>query len=214
MTNTVKYLGLLASVMIYLLSSCNNGSSDSVKNAKDSNAARIDSQRTVERPADSMATLPPKADANFLVDAANGGMMEVRLGQMAQTRASNRRVRDFGEMMDREHGEGNIKLKNLAAARKVILPDTISNHDQKEMEALQKKTGLNFDRAYINRMVQDHKDDIKEFEKEATKGTDTQIRDFANSNLAMLRKHLDSAENLQKLLGISDVKVLPAMPPR
>jgi putative membrane protein len=212
MKNIIKFYISLA--LFFLFPSCQNGSSDSVKNAKDSNTAKIDSQRTAERPVDSMATVPSKADADFLVDAANGGMAEVQMGQLAQTHASNNRVKDFGEMMVRDHGEGNTRLKALATAKKVSLPETISNHDQKEMEALQKKKGLNFDRAYINRMVQDHKDDIKEFEKQAAKGTDTQIMAFANGSLDMLHKHLDSAENLQRILGINDIKVVPAMPPR
>jgi putative membrane protein len=199
--------------LISLLFSCNNGSPDSVKTAKDSNAAKIDSQKTRERPSDSLAVVPPKADADFLVNAASGGMMEVQLGQLAQTNASNQRVKAFGAMMVSDHGAGGIKLKTLASAKNVTLPDAVSNQQQKEMESLQKKTGHDFDVAYISLMVSDHKDDIKEFEKEAKKGTDPQIMAFANSSLEMLHMHLDSADNLKKFLGISDIRRIPKIPP-
>jgi putative membrane protein len=201
------YQGL---VLISFLFSCNNGSTDSVKNAKDSNAAKIDSQRIVtDRSSDSLVVVTPKADADFLVNAASGGMMEVQLGQLAQTNSRNQRVMAFGAMMVRDHGKGGEKLKTLAAAKNVTLPTAVSNHQQKEIESLQKKTGNDFDRAYISSMFSDHKDDIKEFEKEAKKGADPQIMAFANSNLDMLHRHLDSADNLQKLLGINDRKDLP-----
>lgn len=200
MKNALKvHLGL---ALIVLLPSCNSGASDSVKNAKDSNAAKIDSQRTIERPAAAMVMLPPKADADFLVDAANGSMMEVQLGRLVQRHAYSDRVKDYGEMMIKEHGEGNTRIKTLAAAKNVTLPSTFSSRDKKEIEGLRKKTGLAFDRAYIKMTVKGHKDDIKEFEKEAAKGTDREIVAFANSNLAILRKHLESAEHLQKLFGV------------
>jgi putative membrane protein len=203
------YLGL---TLIFLASACNSGSSDSVKDAKDSNAAKIDSQRTTEQPRASLAVVPNKTDADFLVSAASGGMMEVQLGQLAQTNSRNQRVKAFGAMMVREHGEGGVQLKTLASAKNVVLPDAVSNAQQKEIDDLKKKKGNDFDKAYIRLMVDDHKGDIKEFEKQAGKGTDSLIRAFASSSLEMLRRHLDSADNLQGALGINYVKGAPSVP--
>jgi putative membrane protein len=203
------YRGL---ALLLLLFSCNNGSPDSVKNAKDSNAAKIDSQKTTERPTDSPAVVATKEDADFVVNAASGGMMEVQLGQIAQTNSTNQRVKAFGAMMVMDHSEGGVKLKDLASAKNITLPIVVSNRQQKVIEDLQKKKGGAFDRAYISSMVNDHKDDIKEFEKQAGKGTDAQIVAFANSNLEMLHRHLDSANSLRKQLGITDTKeILPPL---
>ena len=202
----------LGLTLIILSSACNSGSSDSVKEAKDSNTARIDSQRTTEQPRASLAVVPSKADADFLVNAASGGMMEVLLGQLAQTNSRNQRVKAFGAMMIKDHGEGGVQLKTLASAKNVTLPDAVSNSQQKEIDNLKKKKGNDFDKAYIRLMVSDHKDDIKEFEKQAGKGTDSLIRAFAGSSLEMLRRHLDSADNLQGALGINYVKGVPPAP--
>jgi putative membrane protein len=188
---------LAAAAIIFLVMSCNSHP-DSVKDAKDSNTARIDSQKTAERPADSLALAPPKADAEFLVNAASGGMLEVQLGQLAQTNAADPGVKAFGALMVKDHGEGGIKIKNLAGAKNVTLPVAVSNQQQKEFDELQKKSGHDFDKAYVKLMVSDHKEDIGEFEKEATKGTDPAIRALANSSLDMLKMHLNSAMSLQK----------------
>lgn len=194
------YWGLM---LIFLSFSCNNGSSDSVKNAKKSNAAKIDSLKHTEHPTESPIVLT-KADANFLVNAASGHMKEVQLGQLAQTNSTNQRIKEFGAMIVKDHETGNEKLKALAASKNVTLPDSISNQQQKEKEKLQKKKGAKFDRAYIVMMMADHRKDILEFEKKANNAADSSIKAFATDNLPILNKHLDSAKNLQKLLGIID----------
>ncbi|SFD98989.1 putative membrane protein [Chitinophaga sp. CF118] len=198
------YRGL---ILLFILFSCNNNKSpDSVKSAKDSNAMKIRNERTIKQPTDTLALIPTKADADFLVNAASGGMMEVQLGQLAQTNSTNKRVKAFGAMMVKDHGERNEKLKALASSKNITLPIAISNRQQKIVKSLQKRKGADFDRAYIRTMVSDHKGDIKDFEKEGSKGTDPQIMAFANNNLEMLHKHLDSAYILQNVLGIYDTK--------
>ncbi|MBN9384797.1 MAG: DUF4142 domain-containing protein [Chitinophagaceae bacterium] len=199
----------LCLILISLSYSCNNGSSDSVRNAKDSNAAKIDSQRTMERP--STAALS-KTDADFLVNAASGSMPEVELGQLAQTNSRNPRVKAFGAMMVRDHEQGEVKLKDVASSKNVTLPNAVSNHQQKEIENLKGKKGSDFDKGYMRLMVEDHRDDVKEFEKQAGKATDSLVRSFASSSLDMLRRHLDSANYLVDLLGINYEKREPILP--
>jgi putative membrane protein len=178
---------------------CNNSNPDSVKEAKEDNASKIDSQKTSEQNPSSAAPMPSKEDAAFLVNAANGGMLEVELGQLAQQNAKSAKVKEFGSMMVSDHGKGGEKLKALAASKNVMLPATLSNDGQKEKDDLQKKTGSDFDKSYIDLMVDDHKKDIKEFEKEAKDGNDSDIKAFANNTLPMLRMHLVHAENLHKM---------------
>jgi len=72
--------------------------------------------------------------------------------------------------------------------------------------------GSDFDDAYMSMMTDDHKKDLSEFEKEADKGTNTAIRNFASDNLAMLRRHLDSAINIQKVV-VKKVPSTPIAPP-
>jgi putative membrane protein len=186
------------SVILLFLFSC--GSPDSVKDAKKENAEKIDSQKNTVTNIDS-ANLPSRADANFLVNAASGAMMEVQLGELAKTNARNQRVKGFGSMMIKDHGEGIEKVKALASSKNITLPDSISRGQQKDIDNLKKKKGTAFDQAYINLMIDDHKKDIKEFDEEATSGTNEAIKSLASDNLKMLHTHLDSATNIQKLVG-------------
>ena len=197
MKNVFCYCAFLALSMICF--SCNSGQTDSTKDAKDSNAVKMDSSGTAEHTTPTVPASVSKDDASFAVNAAGGGMMEVQLGQLAEQRGTRQDVKDFGAMMAKDHSMGGNKLKAIAASKNLTLPDSLSQDMQKEMADLQNKNGKDFDKAYISMMVDDHKKDIKEFENEAKNGSDADIRGFADSSLHMLHMHLDAAEKCHKM---------------
>ena len=199
----MKNLFLCCCMLLVLLAlwSCNNRSADSEKKAKAANEEKIDSQIMSNRLGDAPVTVPAKADADFLVEAASGGMTEVQLGQLAQSNSMNKGIKAFGELMIRDHREGREKLKNLAQSKNIVLPGEISTHQQRIKERLEKRKGEEFDRAYISLMIDDHRKDIREFEKAAKNAADPEIRAFAMDQLPVLNSHLDSARNLQKKMG-------------
>ena len=59
--------------------------------------------------------------SNFAVKAANGGMMEVELGKIAQDNASSPRVKAFGAMMVKDHSEANSNLKGIANSLNIAI---------------------------------------------------------------------------------------------
>jgi len=195
--------------LLFLLAACTGGGSDNVKKAEDANAARIDST-TKAHGGNAMAF--SKSDADFLVKAANGAMMEEDLGRLAESHATNRRVKRLGAMMVKDHAEGMQKIRQIADHRHVVLPDSLSTHQEKEITDLKKKKGDSFDKAYVQMMVDDHKDDINAFQKQAGQGSDSVTRVFASSSLQMLHRHLDSANNLVTVLGINHVSAGPGYP--
>lgn len=169
------------------LQACNNGSetkSDSVEVAKDMN--------------DTNKQVPDKA-SDFMVKAASGGMMEVELGKMAQDKAQNQRVKDFGAMMVKDHTAANTEMKTLADGKSVVLPSSLGEDHQKHVNDLNEKTGAEFDKAYMSMMVDDHKKDISEFE-DASKNDDADVKAFASKTLPVLRTHLDSAQAINDAL--------------
>ncbi len=194
----LKIKGMLRNYRIWTIAlvagavvmACNNKQPDSVKEANQANEEQADSSRNV------VST----DDAKFMTEAASGGMMEVELGTYAGTAAKTKGVKDFGAMMVRDHTKMGDQLKQLAAAKNVTLPQTVANDQQVMVDDLRKKTGAEFDKDYINRMVDDHKEDIEKFKKEAESGKDPDIRALASSALPILQAHLDSAQALHKTL--------------
>ncbi len=188
------YSGL---ILLSLLLSCNSGAPDSVKSAKEVNAKRIDTEAP---PGDSLTVPLSKDDADFLVNTASDKMLGKQLGQMAVDKSSNQKVKDLGAMIVKDLGETEEKLKELATKKNVILPADVSNKEQKQKEDLMRKTGIEFDRSYIDITVNDYNKDIKDYGRAAKYATDPEVKSFASNSLALLYTHLDSARNLQKVM--------------
>ena len=186
-----------ATVITLMATACNNSSNDSVEKADSTNKARIDSNADTNGKA---AIAADKETSDFLVKAADGGIMEVDLGNIAKTKGRHASVKKFGEMMVEDHSKANAKLKDLAAARNVEVPARVSNDKAETMAKLNKKDAKDFDKAYIDMMVDDHKEDIKEFEDAGNKINDTEVKQFINNTLPVLRKHLDSCTSIQQML--------------
>jgi putative membrane protein len=138
--------------------------------------------------------------SDFATEAASGGMMEVQLGQMAQQKAQNQRVKDFGKMMVQDHSQANDELKAIAAKENIALPDSMSDDKKKHVNDLSSKTGKDFDKAYMDMMVDDHKEDIDKFKDAAQNVPDSAVKAFATKAVPVLQKHLDSAQAIQQSL--------------
>jgi len=188
---------ILITTVIYFAWACNNSSTDSVQKADSANESRRDSNASSDgKP----AIAADKETSDFLVRAMNGGIMEVALGNIAKQKGNSGRVKAFGEMMIKDHEAANSKIKDLAAARTVELPARVSDKNAEMMKKVNESTLEKFDRTYIDMMVDDHKEDIKEFEEAGNKINDTEVRQFINNTLPVLRKHLDSCTAIQQEL--------------
>lgn len=130
-------------------------------------------------------------DASFYKKAAEGGLAEVQLGQLAQEKSNNPAVKDFGALMVKDHSAANDKLKSIAATKKISLPASPGAGEMASKEKqLQMLSGEAFDSSYIKGMVKDHEEDIKEFQREAKNGQDPDAKAFAAATLPTLQEHL------------------------
>jgi putative membrane protein len=150
------------------------------------------------------AAVADSPDSSFYKSAAEGGISEVELGQLAQQTASNPAVKDFGAMMVKDHSAANEKLKALAASKQVSLPDSPSMTQKAFKTKLNLLSGDSFDKSYIKGMIEDHKEDIKEFQKEVSEGKDPQARAFASATLPTLQMHLQKIQSIAASAGIKD----------
>jgi putative membrane protein len=141
------------------------------------------------------------ADSNFLMKAAEGNMAEVQLGELAKDKASNSSVKDFAQRMIDDHGRTLTEIQKMASDKAVTLPDKLTGKFAATKERLSKLSGAQFDRAYMTDMVNDHREDVKEFEQHAKTGTDPDIKAFAAKTLPVLQEHLRMAESIHSELS-------------
>jgi putative membrane protein len=186
---------------IALFYSCGNTDGDAKKTADSTNTAKIDSAKSADTIATKNSHLADlKPDASFATEAADGGMLEVELGKMAEEKGMSPSIKKLGAMMVKDHSKANAELKMAAAAKHITLPDGMSDKCQKEVTDLSQKKGADFDKAYADLMVSDHKDDIDAFKKESDNGMDKELSAWAKGKIPILEHHLMMAENAKKLV--------------
>jgi len=148
-------------------------------------------------PAASASALP-RADRDFIIQAAGDGLAEVELGKLAQQKGASDAVKSFGSKMFDDHSKANEELRRIASAKGVTLPAAPGKKHQKDIEKLGKATGADFDRDYARHMVADHKKAVALFEKQAKGGGDAELKAFAAKTLPTLQQHLEHAAQLEK----------------
>jgi putative membrane protein len=186
---------------------CNNSGNDSVQKADSANASKTDTSNTTSNMStdttNKMSTNAgtgsvDKSTSEFMTKVSDVGMTEVKLGQMAQDKGSNQRIKDFGAMMVKDHTAAGDELKNLASQKNVTLPATVSSDHQKKIDDLNKKTGHDFDKAYIDAMVDGHQSTVNDFEKISKNEKDADVKAWVDKTLPTLKMHLDSARAIKK----------------
>jgi putative membrane protein len=137
-------------------------------------------------------------DMEFARKAAEGGLKEVRLGELAQQQAESEEVQQFGQRMVEDHGQVNEQLKQIAEQKGIELPQELPDEAQQLHDELQQNSGAEFDQAYMDEMVSDHEEDVEAFEDYVESAQDPDLRTFAEQTLPTLREHLELARQTQE----------------
>lgn len=135
-----------------------------------------------------------KAADSFIKQAMQSDMAEIQMGKLAQEKGGDQKVKDFGQTLVSDHQQNLDKAKSLAQTIGMTPPDAISAEQKATYNKLSKLSGRQFDREFAQHMVQDHRKDISEFERESKKSGE--VANFAQDTLPVLKKHLQIAEEI------------------
>lgn len=126
----------------------------------------------------------------FATQAAEGGLAEVQLSQLAQKRANSAEVRQFADRMVTDHGAANTELMAIAKRKKMTLPKSPNAEHQATMKSLMGKQGTEFDTAYMAAMKKDHVKSIALFQAATGPSfTDDELKAYANKTLPVIQEH-------------------------
>ncbi len=149
-------------------------------------------------PSANAATTISTADQDFMLAAAQGGMTEVKLGELASTNGVRDDVKSFGQMMVKDHTAINDDLKALAAQKGVTLPDSLDATHQAMVDKFTVLTGSKFDDAYIRGMIKAHQKDATAFKTEFVATQDADIKNFLDKSIPVVEAHLQHVIALRK----------------
>ncbi len=170
---------------LILFSACSTKKADDAKDvAEEQNEAKFEDTNLEEV-------------TEFAVNAADAGMLEVELGSLALKKASSPKVKEFAQSMIDDHTKANDELKALAQGKNISLPPALSDKCQKKYNDMMGKSGSDFDKAYSDLMVKDHKDVVDMFKKASEDSKDAELKAWASEKLPALQHHLEMAEALE-----------------
>lgn len=176
----------------FAFQACNHGNKDAKETADSTNKAKD----TTSNAMNTGGIAVNSDDAKFATDAANGGLAEVALGKLALTKTSNASIKKFAQMMVDDHSKANDELKGIAKTKNITLPDAVDADHQKKMDDLDKKHGADFDKAYVDAMVDGHKKTLDLMNKEAKDGKDADLKAFAAKVAPTVQMHLDAINKI------------------
>jgi putative membrane protein len=136
--------------------------------------------------------------ADFVKEAAIGGLYEVEVAKLAQQKATDDRTKQFAAQMIKDHIKANDELKAKAQALKVDVPAQLDSSHQTKLDKMKDERPADFTKSYRSAMVSDHKTDVSLFERYAKGGENAGLKSWAAQTLPTLQHHLQMAQELDK----------------
>lgn len=137
-------------------------------------------------------------DKQFLTTASQGNYDEIQLGKLAEEKATNPAVKNFGRKMVTDHTRLTEKMKPFATDWNITAPTALSEDAQKEYDKLKGLSGKDFDKEYIDDMVSDHGKDLDAFTKEVKDTKDTKFKVAVEQGKSVVAAHKNMAYDLKK----------------
>jgi putative membrane protein len=139
-------------------------------------------------------------DSAFIQRASSLALLQVKLGKLAQKKASGTAVRDFGERMVTDYTKQNEEL--AAGAKQAAFPSPVLMHQDKQtLDRLSSMGGTSFEKAYMAEAVQDHNEAVHLYERESQDGRVASLKQLAASMLPAAQEHLSLATQTAEVVG-------------
>ncbi|HET6797552.1 MAG TPA: DUF4142 domain-containing protein [Gemmatimonadales bacterium] len=209
-----KFIALVAGGLVLTFAAAPLGVLHSQVTAPGTNPRGVDTSKTTTTGANptTTATPPPttnaaavraeiNTDLPFLQTAASANLMEIQLGQLAQTKGSNNAVKQFGKRMVTDHTRLEQQVSSLTSRNGVSLNPSLNSEAQSNVSQLQNLSGDQFDKAYMSMMIQGHQKDVIDFQSQSQSANSSQVRQLASNSLPILRQHLTLAQQVGSQVG-------------
>ncbi|HEV2695546.1 MAG TPA: DUF4142 domain-containing protein [Verrucomicrobiae bacterium] len=147
---------------------------------------------------DADTAMSAMSPTNFMYEAAQGGMTEIKLGEIAEKKGTTDAVRDCGTMMVKDHTAISEDLKSLAGQKGVTLPPALDKKHQELVDKLSGLPGSEFDDEYLIEMSRAHERDERAFKKELAATSDPTEQAFLTKTIPVITAHLKHITGLQK----------------
>jgi putative membrane protein len=148
-----------------------------------------------------------QADAKFVRHAAMDNALEVRLGEVAQRRATNPMVQKFAQRMVTDHTRMEKQWRDLAAKHGLELESALGPAGEQRVTRFQRADKTSFDKEYMTAMIKGHTEDAGALEFQVDSARSEPVRKMAAYALPIVREHLLAARAAGKEVGVDSAVV-------
>ncbi|HZD20341.1 MAG TPA: DUF4142 domain-containing protein [Burkholderiales bacterium] len=141
------------------------------------------------------------ADAAAMKQLAQANLNEIEGGKAAAAKAQSPDVKQFAQKMATDHQQMLTELETLAKSKGISLPQSGSLKDKAEMKMMERSSGAEFDKKYMEQMVKDHQKDAKETQDLAAKAKDPEFKAAVQKAHAKIQEHLQLAQRIASQHG-------------
>lgn len=188
---SIKFPAITSALFIAMLSvtSCSNSTENKVEDKMDTMSANVEAKVD-----DMKEDYEEYRDENFVSDIIESNAQELHLLALAIKKGTNAEVKADAKKMQADHRKLDMDMRSYAKSKgfeiKADNADLKNGLDDDKM-------GADWDKDWVNKMVNDHEDVIAKFEKAEAKANDAELKTMATNALPTLRGHLEMARILQ-----------------
>lgn len=146
-----------------------------------------------------------RADSLFIRDVASTNLLEIQLGKLAQQKAANSAVKEFGKRLVGDHTNLELQWFNTISKHGMTFRPGLSSIHQQQLSQLQAVSGAEFDRAFMTAMIQGHETAVSNLQSGGQSAHSTVVRDLATSVLPVVEQHLSTARQIGGQVGVTTV---------
>lgn len=179
----------------------NNSSNQGAAQPASTDNSSQNSSSTASNSASSANPSGQDSDQQFLTEAVQGNRAEVELGKMVAAKAHDPSVKQFAQLMVKDHTDALNQLQQLAQQKNINVPEGLPPDAQDLRSKLQNDTGKQFDKDYMDGMVQDHQKDVQSFQDASQNAKDPDVKQLATKLTPTLQKHLAKAQQIDQKLN-------------
>jgi putative membrane protein len=140
------------------------------------------------------------SDSVFIQRASSVGLLQVKLGQLAQKKGTSPAVVEFGKRMVTDYSKANEELK--AAAKAAGFPSPVlMRQDQQIFDRINRMGHSSFDKAYMAEMVAQHTEAVRLFKGESAGGRVQSLKQLASRMLPEMEQRLSLATETAGSVG-------------
>lgn len=186
MKRSINGLTLLLAAGMFV-ASCGDNSKSTTTDTSDTLSAN-DKMTTTTEP----VTTAPSADQDFINTVVTANTKEIAWMYAGIDKGSTKELQDHARMMLTDHKKMEADVKGLVTSKNWTAPTVDTTNEV----TINDKKGKAFDKAWSEKMVQDHVNLIANLKKGQTDVKDEELRTLITKSIPVVQGHLDMVKKM------------------